>query len=73
MVFSLQRKLTKTLADEQTLLAGWDKTDAEEEGVDGGMASMEDEQDMDGEKWIVLEEYFIAVLLGFSRFLFPLN
>lgn len=50
MVFSLQRKLTKTLAAEQTLLAGWDKTDGEEEGVGGGMASMEDEQDMDGEK-----------------------
>lgn len=47
--FSLQRRLTKTLAAEQTLLAGWDKTDGEK-GVGGGMASMEDEQDMDGEK-----------------------
>ena len=32
MVFSLQRKLTKTSAAEQTLLAGWDKADEEEEG-----------------------------------------
>ena len=33
-----------------------------------GIASMGGEQRMGGEQWIVLEEYFTAVLTGFSRF-----
>lgn len=53
----------KKSASDQTWLAGWWRGGR----WDGGMVSVEDEQETGRRQWLLVEGYFTAVLTGVSR------